>query len=97
MHTNEIVQARTNPAAKAEAEGVLAAMGLTVSDAFQMMIFALPPKRQGLSSRWFPVTHPPEEPGAFVCEPPEAARRGASAAPRFLGHQPVADQPHSLS
>ena len=84
MHTNEIVQARTNLAAKAEAERVLAAMGLTVSDAFQMMIFALPPKRQGLSSRWFPVTHPPEEPGAFVCEPPEAARRGASAAPRFL-------------
>ena len=45
MHTNEIVQARTNLAAKAEAERVLAAMGLTVSDAFQMMIFALPPKR----------------------------------------------------
>lgn len=33
MRTNEIAQARTNLAAKAEAVAVRAAMGLTVSDA----------------------------------------------------------------
>ena len=87
MRTNEIAQARYNPAVKAEAVAVHAAMGLTVSDALCTMVFALPPKRQGLSSRWFPVTHPPVEPGPYVCEPPEAARRGANGAPRCLGHQ----------
>ena len=63
MRTNEIAQARNNPAVKAEAVAVRAAMGLTVSDALRMMVFALPPKRQGLSSRWFPVTLPRQSRG----------------------------------
>ncbi|MCC7278219.1 MAG: type II toxin-antitoxin system RelB/DinJ family antitoxin [Chromatiaceae bacterium] len=58
MRTNEIARTRNNPAVKAVAVAVRAAMGLTVSDALRMMVFALQPKRQGLPSRWFPVTNP---------------------------------------
>jgi len=38
MPTNAVVRARTDEQTKEEASAVLAAMGLTVSDAFRMML-----------------------------------------------------------
>ena len=62
MRTKENARTRNNPAVKAVAVAVRATLGLTVSDALRMMVFALPSKRQGLPSPWFPVTRLPVEP-----------------------------------
>lgn len=41
MPTNAVVRARTDEHTKEEASAVLAAMGLTVSDAFRMMLIRI--------------------------------------------------------
>lgn len=38
MSTNPVVRARIDPAIKAEADAVLASVGLTVSDAFRLLL-----------------------------------------------------------
>lgn len=46
MATNDIVQARIDRATKAEAASVLAAIGLTVSDAVRMMLMRIAQDKQ---------------------------------------------------
>ena len=41
MATNSVVRARIDEEIKAEAEAVLASIGLTVSDAFRLMMFRI--------------------------------------------------------
>ena len=53
MTENAIVRARIDEGIKSEASAVLSAMGLTVSDAFRMMMTRIAGRRPSPSSRWF--------------------------------------------
>ena len=58
MTANSVVRARIDERIKNEAAAVLAAMGLTVSDAFRLMMIKIARKRLCRSSRWFPTRKP---------------------------------------
>jgi len=56
MATNPVVRARIDDHVKAQAEAVLASIGLTVSDAFRMMMIRIAKKRRCLLSLSSPMT-----------------------------------------
>lgn len=68
MPTNEIVRARISGQVKEEAAAVLDAMGLTVSDAFRMMMIRI--------AREKALPFEPLIPNADTIEAMKAARRG---------------------
>lgn len=68
MATNSVVRARIDEHIKAEAEAVLASMGLTVSDAFRMMIVRIAKERA--------LPFEPLVPNDETIEAMKAARRG---------------------
>jgi len=55
MRTNSVVLARIDEAIKNEASAVLKAMGLTVSDAFRLLMVRIARERPCHSSLWSPV------------------------------------------
>jgi DNA-damage-inducible protein J len=58
MTSNTVVRARIDERLKKEAEAVLASIGLTVSDAFRLMMVRIATERGFRSSRSFPMTRP---------------------------------------
>lgn len=68
LNTNDVVRARINPKVKAEAAAVLAAMGLTVSDAFRLMMMRI------ASDKALPFE--PLVPNAETIKAMQAARHG---------------------
>jgi DNA-damage-inducible protein J len=68
MRQNAVVRARIDQADKAEATNVLAAMGLTLSDAFRLMV------RRIAAEKSLPFE--PLVPNAETIEAMKAARRG---------------------
>ena len=58
MSANSVVRARIDAHIKEEATAVLAAMGLTVSDALRIMLTRVSAKRRCRSSLWFPMLKP---------------------------------------
>ena len=68
MAENDVVRARINGKVKEEAATVLAAMGLTVSDAFRMMMMRIATEKA--------LPFEPLKPNAETIEAMEAARRG---------------------
>ncbi len=58
MPTNAVVRARIDEHTKEEASAVLAAMGLTVSDAFRIMLTRIARERPYLSSLLCPTPPP---------------------------------------
>ena len=68
MRQNAVVRARIDQADKAEATNVLAAMGLTLSDAFRLMV------RRIAAEKALPFE--PLVPNAETIEAMKAARRG---------------------
>ena len=68
MRQNAVVRARIDQADKTEATNVLAAMGLTLSDAFRMMV------RRIAAEKALPFE--PLVPNAETIEAMKAARRG---------------------
>jgi hypothetical protein len=52
MTANSVVRARIDEQTKNEAAAVLKAMGLTVSDAFRLMMVKIAKERHCRSSRW---------------------------------------------
>lgn len=68
MAENSVVRARINEKIKQEASTVLAAMGLTVSDAFRMMMVRIAKEKA--------LPFSPLVPNAQTIKAMEAARRG---------------------
>jgi len=68
MTENAVVRARISGKVKEEAGAVLAAMGLTVSDAFRMMLTRVAAEKK--------LPFDPLEPNAETIEAMKAARRG---------------------
>ena len=68
MATNSVVRARVDEQIKAEAEAVLSSIGLTVSDAFRMMIVRIAKERA--------LPFEPLVPNDETIEAMKAARRG---------------------
>jgi len=68
MTTNAVVRARIDESTKAEAAAVLAAMGLTVSDAFRMLIVRIATDKA--------LPFEPLRPNAETIEAIKATRRG---------------------
>ena len=68
MATNSVVRARIDEATKAEAEAVLATIGLTVSDAFRMMMMRIAKEKA--------LPFEPLVPNDETIEAMKAARRG---------------------
>jgi DNA-damage-inducible protein J len=68
MSENSVVRARIDERIKTEASAVLAAMGLTVSDAFRMMMVRIAKERA--------LPFEPLVPNAETVEAMKAARRG---------------------
>ena len=68
MTANSIVRARINQRIKDEASAVLAAMGLTVSDAFRLMMVRIAKEKA--------LPFEPLVPNAETIEAMKAARRG---------------------
>ena len=68
MAENSVVRARINERIKAEAAAVLAAMGLTVSDAFRLMMVRIAAEKA--------LPFEPLVPNADTIEAMKAARRG---------------------
>jgi DNA-damage-inducible protein J len=69
MTTNSVVRARIDEADKAEASAVLAAMGLTLSDAFRMLVKRIAKEKA--------LPFEPLVPNEETIEAMKAARRGA--------------------
>ncbi|MBW1918471.1 MAG: type II toxin-antitoxin system RelB/DinJ family antitoxin [Deltaproteobacteria bacterium] len=67
MPANAVVRARIDPEVKEEAEAVLAAIGLTVSDAFRMMMMRIAQEKA--------LPFDPLVPNAETIEAMKAARR----------------------
>ncbi|RLA87940.1 MAG: type II toxin-antitoxin system antitoxin, RelB/DinJ family [Deltaproteobacteria bacterium] len=67
MPANAVVRARIDPEVKEEAEAVLAAIGLTVSDAFRMMMMRIAQEKA--------LPFDPLVPHAETIEAMKAARR----------------------
>jgi len=72
MPANSVVRARINERIKEEATAVLAAMGLTVSDAFRLMMVRI--------ARDKALPFEPLVPNAETVEAMKAARRGSLVA-----------------
>ena len=68
MTENAVVRARISEEIKEEASAVLAAMGLTLSDAFRMMLTRVAAEKK--------LPFEPLEPNAETIEAMKAARRG---------------------
>ncbi len=68
MRANDVVRARVAPDVKAEAAAVLAAMGLTVSDAFRLMMVRIAAEKA--------LPFEPLVPNAETIAAMKAARRG---------------------
>ena len=68
MRENDVVRARIDGEVKAEAAAVLASMGLTVSDAFRMMMFRIAEEKA--------LPFDPLVPNAETVKAMQAARRG---------------------
>jgi len=71
MATNSVVRARIDGQIKADAEAVLASMGLTVSDAFRMMMMRIAKEKA--------LPFEPLIPNDETIEAMKAARRGELA------------------
>ena len=68
MAANDLVQARIDPAVKEEATAVLAAMGLTVSEAIRLLVTRV--------AREKALPFPPLMPNAATVEAMKEARKG---------------------
>ncbi len=71
MAANSVVRARINGQVKTEAEAVLASMGLTVSDAFRLMMMRIAKEKK--------LPFEPLVPNEETIEAMKAARRGEFA------------------
>jgi len=78
MHTNSFVRARVDEETKAQARAVLAAMGLTVSDALRMLLIRIANERT--------LPFEPFVPNATTVKAMRDARRG-----KTVKHPTIAD------
>ncbi|MXX75605.1 MAG: type II toxin-antitoxin system RelB/DinJ family antitoxin [Holophagales bacterium] len=85
MAANHLVQARINPAVKEEAAAVLAAMGLTVSDAVRLLLTKVAYEKA--------LPFAPLVPNAVTIEAMKEARRGGL--PRFASVEDLLDDLHA--
>lgn len=85
MAANHLVQARINPAVKEEAAAVLAAMGLTVSDAVRLLLTKVAHEKA--------LPFAPLVPNAVTIEAMKEARRGGL--PRFASVEALLDDLHA--
>lgn len=84
MAANQLVQARIDGAVKEEAAAVLAAMGLTVSDAVRLLLTKIAQEKA--------LPFEPLMPNAVTVEAMEEARKGGL--PRFDSVQALMDDLH---
>ena len=85
MAANQLVQARIDPAVKQEAAAVLAAMGLTLSDAVRLLLTRV--------AREKALPFAPLVPNEVTIEAMKAARRGKL--PQFASVQDLLDDLHA--
>ena len=85
MAANHLVQARINPAVKEEAAAVLAAMGLTVSDAVRLLLTKVAHEKA--------LPFAPLVPNAVTIKAMKEARRGGL--PRFASVEDLLDDLHA--
>ncbi len=85
MAANQLVQARIDGAVKEEAAAVLAAMGLTVSDAVRLLLTKVAQEKA--------LPFAPLVPNAVTIEAMKEARRGGL--PRFGSVQDLLDDLHA--
>ncbi len=85
MAANQLVQARVDGAVKEEAAAVLAAMGLTVSDAVRLLLTKVAQEKA--------LPFAPLVPNAVTVEAMREARRGGL--PRFSSAQDLLDDLHA--
>ena len=85
MAANHLVQARINPDVKEEAAAVLAAMGLTVSDAVRLLLTKVAHEKA--------LPFAPLVPNAVTIEAMKEARRGGL--PRFASVEDLLDDLHA--
>ena len=85
MAANQLVQARVDGAVKEEAAAVLAAMGLTVSDAVRLLLTKVAQEKA--------LPFAPVVPNAVTIEAMKEARRGGL--PRFGSAQELLDDLHA--
>ena len=85
MAANHLVQARINRAVKEEAAAVLAAMGLTVSDAVRLLLTKVAHEKA--------LPFAPLVPNAVTIEAMKEARRGGL--PRFASVEELLDDLHA--
>lgn len=85
MAANQLVQARINGAVKEEAAAVLAAMGLTVSDAVRLLLTRIAHDKA--------LPFAPLTPNATTIEAMKEARKGGL--PRFDSVQDLMDDLHA--
>ena len=78
MHTNSVVRARVDEETNAQARAVLAAMGLTVSDALRMLLIRIANERT--------LPFEPFVPNATTVKAMRDARRG-----KTVKHPTIAD------
>lgn len=85
MAANQLVQARIDGAVKEEAAAVLAAMGLTISDAVRLLLFRVAHEKA--------LPFAPLIPNAATVEAMKEARK--SGLPQFAGVQALMDDLHA--
>ncbi|MCY4556873.1 MAG: type II toxin-antitoxin system RelB/DinJ family antitoxin [Chloroflexi bacterium] len=85
MAANHLVQARIDPEVKEEAAAVLAAMGLTVSDAVRLLLTKVAHEKA--------LPFAPLVPNAVTIEAMKEARRGGL--PRFASVEDLLDDLHA--
>ena len=85
MAANQLVQARVDGAVKEEAAAVLAAMGLTISDAVRLLLTKVAQEKA--------LPFAPLVPNAVTIEAMKEARRGGL--PRFNSVQDLLDDLHA--
>ena len=85
MAANQLVQARVDGAVKEEAAAVLAAMGLTISDAVRLLLTRVAQEKA--------LPFAPLVPNAVTIEAMKEARRGGL--PRFGSVQDLLDDLHA--
>ena len=85
MAANQLVQARIDGAVKEEAAAVLAAMGLTISDAVRLLLFRVAHEKA--------LPFAPLIPNAATVEAMKEARKGGL--PQFVGVQALMDDLHA--
>lgn len=89
MSENSVVRARIDEAVKAEAAAVLKAMGLTVSDAFRLMMVRIAADKA--------LPFEPLTPNAETIEAMRAARRGETIKAGKPNNLIASEQPHRES